>query len=248
MKSFILIVCMTFFLGAQQNIITFSSKDGISITAKTYIENSKENPFIILFHQAAWSHGEYQEIAPKLNELGYNCLAIDLRSGGEVNGIVNQTHKNAKENGKSTNYIDAYVDMHAALDFVIKTYNPKNLIIWGSSYSAALSLKLAVENTGKVHGVLSFSPGEYFAELGKSSTFITNSVKELKCPVFITSAKNEKSKWESIYEAIPTKDKTYFLPETKGNHGSRALWQKFEDNKDYWIAVNNFLDKYFKVK
>ena len=232
----------------QIDIITFPSKDGINITAREYIKNPLENPFIILFHQAGWSHGEYIEIAPKLNRMGFNCLAIDQRSGGEVNGIENQTFNAAKNKVKSTTYIDAYVDMQAALDFVLMKFNPKKLIIWGSSYSAALSFKLGAENTDKVDGVLSFSPGEYFAKLGKSKSFITESAKELRCPVFITSAKNEKPKWESIYKAISSVDKTYFLPNTKGNHGSRALWEKFDDSKDYWKAVKSFLQKYIPTK
>ena len=249
MRLIILLIFVPLIIFANQDdIITFPSQDGITITAKIYIVNSIENPIIILFHQAGWSHGEYNELAPKLNELGYNCIAIDQRSGGEVNGVINQTYKIAKENEKSTTYVDAYVDMQATLDYVIKTYNPNKLIIWGSSYSAALSLKLAAENSGKVDGVLSFSPGEYFTKLGKTKTFITESVVELTCPVFITSAKNEESKWKSIYSAIPSTDKVFFLPETKGNHGSRALWAKFEDSKDYWKAVIKFLQQYFPIK
>jgi pimeloyl-ACP methyl ester carboxylesterase len=249
MKLLILLIFVPLIIFAKQDaIITFPSQDGLTITAKTYIVNPKENPFIILFHQAGWSHGEYKEIAPKLNKLGYNCLAIDQRSGGEVNGVVNQTYKNAIEKKKSTTYLDAYVDMQAALDYVIKKYNPDKLIIWGSSYSAALSLRLAAEYIENVDGVLSFSPGEYFEKLGKSKTFITESVEDLKCPVFVTSAKNEKSKWESIYNAILSKDKTYFLPESKGNHGSRALWEQFEESEDYWKAVTKFLQQFFLFK
>ena len=60
-------------------------------------------------------------------------------------------------------------------------------------------------------------------------------------PVFITSARNEKKSWWGIYEAIGTEKKQYFLPETSGNHGSRALWDKFSDSKDYWKAVTSFL-------
>lgn len=241
----ILFVCNILIAG-ESNIIKFSSKDSILITAKTYFTKSKENPLIILFHQAGWSYGEYNEIAPKLNQLGYNCIAINQRSGNEVNGVKNQTNINAKEKGKSTNYLDAYIDMEATLDYVHKMYAPKILIIWGSSYSAALSLKLAAEYEEIVDGVLSFSPGEYFEKLGKSKTFIIESAANLKCPVFITSAKNEKDNWEPIYNAIPSKDKIYFLPKTKGNHGSRALWEEFKDSKDYWTAVKQFLMNNFK--
>lgn len=246
MLKIILSICIPFILFSnQQQHIKFPSKDGINISADLYLLNENKAPFIILFHQAGWSSGEYKEIAPKLNDLGYNCIAINQRSGGEVNDVLNQTYELAKEKGKSTTYIDAYVDMQAALDYVVKTYKPHQLIIWGSSYSAALSLKLVSDNPEKVGAVLAFSPGEYFSKLGKSETFITDNVKNLKCPVFITSAKNEKSYWEKIYKAIPSKNKSFFLPETDGNHGSRALWEKFDNNKDYWKAVKKFLQKHF---
>ena len=37
--------------------------------------------FIVMFHQAGWSRGEYREIAPKLVAKGYRVLAVDQRAG-----------------------------------------------------------------------------------------------------------------------------------------------------------------------
>ena len=72
---------------ALKDTIRFPSEDGLMVTADLYIEkNEKDAPFIILYHQAGWSRGEYAQIAPRLNALGFNCLAVDLRSGGKVNG------------------------------------------------------------------------------------------------------------------------------------------------------------------
>ena len=248
MRLIKIIFLLPLFLSANSNdIISFESKDSLLISAKPYIVSSQPIPFIILFHQAGWSHGEYQEIAPRLNELGYNCLAVDLRSGGQVNGIINKTNKIATEQKISTTYLDAYVDMQSALSYVINIYSPKKLIVWGSSYSASLVLKLASENSKKINGAIAFSPGEYFAKLGKSKKFITESVSELKCPVFITSAKNEHKNWINIYESVASKNKTFFLPKTEGNHGSRALWEKYEDNVSYWNALQNFLDTFFPI-
>ena len=244
--SFLLVIS-ALFANDDKNIITFISEDSIKIYAKSYIKYSDNRPFIILFHQAGWSHGEYNEIAPTLNELGYNCLAINQRSGGEVNNTINLTNKNAKELGKSTTYIDAYPDMRAALKFVQYNYKSEKIIVWGSSYSAALSLKLASEFDKEIHGVIAFSPGEYFSKFGKSKTYITQSAKNINVPAFITSAKNEKNYWQNIYESIPSKNKTFFLPETEGNHGSRALWQQFNDSIEYWNAIKKFLNQYFPV-
>lgn len=224
--------------------IRFKSEDGLEITADLYMPHNLKTPFIILFHQAGWSRGEYAEIVPKLNQLGFNCLAVDQRSGGEINGVENQTHQQAIQAGKATNYLDAYRDMVATAKFVKSRYAEEKMIVWGSSYSAALVLKLVSEHSDIIDGVLAFAPGEYFAK-AKGSSFIKKAASILQCPVFITSAKSEKSNWQAIFDAIPSKAKHNFVPESKGNHGSRALWKKFTDSKDYWSSVNNFLKKYF---
>jgi len=239
------ILLFTSFLGFSQNIqtITFPSKDGLVLTADLYMLHEKSAPFIILFHQAQWSRGEYQEIAPQLNILGFNCLAVDLRSGGEVNGVKNQSFIQAQERMISTKYIDALPDIESAVEYALKYYVDGKIIIWGSSYSSALVLKYAGDNVDKVDAVLSFSPGEYFSSQGKSKQWITESATNITQPVFITSARGEKATWWGIFEAIKTENKEYFLPTSAGNHGSRALWDKFGDSVYYWDAVENFLNK-----
>ncbi|WP_299799800.1 alpha/beta fold hydrolase [uncultured Maribacter sp.] len=219
-----------------QKTIDFPSKDGLLITADYYEAKGSET-FILLFHQAGWSRGEYKEIAPKLNTLGYSCLAIDQRSGGAVNSVTNQTNQRAVEAGKEVKYLDAFQDIEATVAYVKKTYTPKKIVIWGSSYSSSLVLKYAGDYPDSVDAAMAFSPGEYF---GKDD-FIKNSAAHIKVPTFITSAQNEQDNWAAINDAIPTTTKVTYVPATKGNHGSRALWEKFEDNDGYWNAVKNFL-------
>jgi len=77
-----------------QKKVTFSTSDGLTITADLYLKD-KDLPFILLFHQGNYSRGEYKEIAPKLLNLNYNCLSVDLRSGGKVNFVENETYLDA---------------------------------------------------------------------------------------------------------------------------------------------------------
>ena len=237
-SALFMVLCV---FGHAKETIQFKTTDGIEMTADLYLTASLENPFIILCHQAGWSRGEYLEIAPKLNQLGYNCLAIDQRSGGSVNDVANETHKQAKAKKLGTNYVDAEADILSAIDYVKQTY-PKasKLILWGSSYSSALVLRI----TGKrqdIDGVLAFSPGEYFARFNKPLDYIQRSAKHIKVPAFITSKRTEKNNWWNIYQSMTSKSKTYFLPKKSGQHGSRALWEKFEEHEDYWKAVKSFL-------
>ena len=227
--------------------ISFPSGDGLEITADVYrTHEDPETPFIVLFHQAGWSRGEYLEIAPRLNEIGFDCMAVDQRSGGEVNGVVNETHARAVKGEMKTEYIDALPDMMAALGFARENFAEGALIAWGSSYSAALVLKIAGDHAELVDGVASFAPGEYYEAAGKPATWIQDSAVKIEDPVFITSARREHGQWEAIFEAIPVDEKIGFVPETEGNHGSRALWTRFEDSPAYWKALEPFLARFLE--
>jgi hypothetical protein len=82
MKNLILILLITFSVQIKaQEKVSFKSSDGLEITADKYFTDSESAPLILLFHQAGWSRGEYNESAPKLNKLGFNCIAFAQRSG-----------------------------------------------------------------------------------------------------------------------------------------------------------------------
>lgn len=247
MKHYLLIMVL-FFSGisygetlVQSETIRFKSNDGLEMAAELYLSHPKSALFIILFHQANWSRGEYAEIAPRLNSMGYNCMAVDLRSGGSINDIPNITRQNALKAMKETQYVDAIPDMLAAIDYARKNYAHGKLVVWGSSYSAALGLKLCGDNRDKIDAVVAFSPGEYFSSQGKARDYITSSAINITQPAFISSARDEKNNWWGIYVAIPSDRKQYFLPESVGNHGSRALWSQYSDAKGYWKSVSEFL-------
>lgn len=228
----------------QSETVQFKSMDNVTITADLYVSKPATAPFIILFHQAKYSRGEYVETAPRLNEMGFNCMAVDLRSGGEANGIVNKTWRYADSLGFETRYVDAYNDMRAALSYVKRKYPGAKIILFGSSYSASLAIKLASDFPSGISGVIAFSPGEYFSKYGWSRTIIESAASRIKCPVFITSGREERESWQKIYDAIPVQTKVAFVPEANGKHGSKALWKVFPESTEYWVALTNFLKRY----
>ena len=228
----------------QEKTVQFKTFDKVIVTADLYTPNPASSPFIILYHQANYSRGEYLEIAPKLNAMGFNCMAVDLRSGEEVNGVDNETWKFADSLHMETRYIDAYTDMRAAVSYVRSKYPSAKVFLLGSSYSSSLAIKLASDFPKGISGVIAFSPGEYFSKFGWSRTIIENSASRIKCPVFITSSVNERESWKKIYDAIPTQTKVSFLPATGGKHGAKALWAAFPESTQYWNALKAFLMKY----
>ncbi|MCX7955142.1 MAG: dienelactone hydrolase family protein [Bacteroidales bacterium] len=220
-----------------QEIITFPSKDSLIITATLY-EEDPSYPYIVLFHQAGFSRGEYKETAPKFTNLGYNCLAVDLRSGEHVNSVYNETAKRAKDKKLPTEYLDAKQDIEAAIDFAYKK-SKKPVVVVGSSYSASLSLIVA-KNNPKVKAVVAFSPGEYF---GKALN-VQNSLKNFDKPVFAACSQREYSYVVTLLSNVPENLKTIFKPaEHQGEHGSKCLWASNPSSKEYWLAILMFFNK-----
>ncbi len=226
--------------------IEFSAEDGNLITADVYWKDKEDHglPFICMFHQAGYSRGEYAEIAPRLVELGYNCMAVDARSGGEFAQVENLTAKRLLDAGKpvGNNFMRAYPDVVAALKYARENFADGKLIAWGSSYSASLVFKADADNEGLVDGILSFSPND----LTKwTRDWIIKSAESIKHPVFITSARRERVRWKRLSETIPEDQVTTFVPAGAGRHGSSALLKSTRDHEAFWTAVEEFLQEKF---
>jgi dienelactone hydrolase len=216
--------------------ITFNSLDNLPITANLYFVN-EQFPFIVLCHQAGYNKSEYAETALKLNDNGFNCLAIDQRSGGQVDGTFNETNRLALQKNKLTTYLDAEQDIVAAVNYIAKKYNTK-IILFGSSYSGSLALKIAKENVN-VKAVIAFSPGEYFGD----KLNLTLTIKDLNKPMFVSSSKDEAPEVSNLIKNVSSDIKVQFIPKGNGVHGASALMEKTPNNKEYWEALLAFLNK-----
>ena len=219
-------------------VVDFKSGDGLEIQGNLY-EIGKNEPVILLMHQAGYNRMEYVDIAPKLNEIGFNCLAIDLRSGGKFDGKPNVTSQRAKAKGLEPVFIDAQQDVKAAIDFLYKKYN-QDIIIWGSSYTSSLALLEGVHND-HVKAILSFSPGDYFKDAAPSLATVFANIDK---PFFVTSSKNEAKAITALRGESKLKaNQSQFIPESGGYHGSRVLWEGQPGAEEYWAAVTDFLNK-----
>jgi dienelactone hydrolase len=212
--------------------LTLTAADGGKIFAK-YYDTSAPKALILAFHQAGSNKAEYATIAPRLVKAGYSVLAIDQRSGGSMFGGKNET---IAARGKSTGYRDGKIDMEAALAWAQDKGVP--VIIWGSSYSAALSYVLAAENPGKVAALLSFSGGDYFPDVKSSAAKLT-------IPIFATSdtSSGETGDARAIQAVSPSRNKVQFIPKLSGKHGSQTLIAEKNPKgaEENWAAVLAFL-------
>ena len=87
-----------------------------------------------------------------------------------------------------------------------------------------------------------FSPGEY---LGTAS--VTGAAKQLKMPIFVTSASNsaEIAEARAILAASPGTDKVQFVPKS-GVHGASTLREDTNraGSAENWAAVEAFLSRF----
>lgn len=216
--------------------VEFPSKDGLLISADWY-PVSTEMPVVLLCHQNRFSRGEYIETALKLNKFGFNCLAIDQRTGNEVNGITNETAARAKAKGLSVEFEDSKQDIEAAVDYLFSIHKQK-IILLGSSYSASLALIIANQDD-RVKAVAAFSPGEYFSD----KQYVKSSINGLNKALFLSSSREEAAKVTDLVQDVNSRIKVQYIPKTAGDHGSKVLWSSSPENQEYWITLMNFLDK-----
>lgn len=210
---------------------TFSSADGLEITADQYFV-SDTLPYILLFHEQESSRGEFTAIAQRLCKMDYNCLAVDIRNGGNTNSISNETAKRCRESRCAQGAQDVELDMQAAVDYALSK-SSRPVILLGSGANASLCLKMAGENEA-VRAVIALSPGEYFLPVLN----IQELASQLEKPVFITSSKPEFPYASELSSGIPESHLTLFKPELgDGGRGSRALTKENQYSSEYWLAL-----------
>ena len=233
--------------------VSFQSQDGLEVSADFY-KVSQTAPTILMFHQSVSSRGEYKTIAPKLQETGFNCLAVDLRWGKKDfwNKIPNKT---AERNGTypiidhyedTETYqvekvwpiiFDAYQDMEASLQYLSERGYNESKLVMGSSFSAMLAFKLA-QQYKEVAAVLAFSPGEYHPT---RDSLLASWAKDVSIPVYL-SAGGSKDELDMVEQVASTLSKSVDkkLHQSKGRHGASVLI----DHKEDWPPLLNFVERF----
>lgn len=221
--------------------VTLTAADGVKIFGEFWPAAAPQAPLILAFHQAGSSHAEYTPLAPRLNRAGFHVLAIDQRSGGIEFGGRNKT---VAALGRSSSYDAALPDLEAALAWGKAKAGGAPVLVWGSSYSAALVFRLAAKHPADVAGLLAFSPGEY---LGKKNA-VSAAAQAVRVPVFIDQSidADEIEQSRVILQATASQDKTQFVPARAGVHGSATLRtdRNAAGAEENWAAVLAFLAKF----
>jgi len=236
--ALLLLASMAVATASSAQVVTFKASDGQKVFAQLYSANKKSKGIILMFHQAGSNRSEYSPIATQVIKLGFDCLAVDQRSGGNMWNATNQT---AAQYRQVNNYLSAYQDMEGALDWA-KSRNYPKIIAWGSSYSASLVLRLMSEHPEIAAGLV-FSPGEYFDQ----KDLVASWNRKVKSPVLFAFSKSEALNGGlKLYQSAgksPRRSRDTMLANKEGIHGSSTLRQDRnpKGNSTYWTGVETFL-------
>lgn len=213
--------------------VALTAADGVRIDGLLY-RAAAPRATVLLFHQAGSSKGEYATIAPRLVAAGYDALAIDQRAGGTLFG----PNATVARLGRSAGYGEARRDLEAALAWGTRRGRP--VVLWGSSYAAALVFEVAAAHPAQEAAVLAFSPGEYLTRPGQ----VRAAAAKVRAPVYVTSASGraEVDAARAILAASPSHLKVQQVP-TRGVHGSSTLIEARNPAgaEANWASVRSFL-------
>jgi pimeloyl-ACP methyl ester carboxylesterase len=216
--------------------LSLRAADGVQVFGSLVPAMARRRGTLLLFHMAGSNRGEYAPIQPELARQGFDSLAIDQRSGGTLWGQRNET---AAALGRDPGYAAALPDLRAALAWARQRDASGPVLLWGSSYSAALVFLLAAEAGPAVGGLLGFSPGEYFAGIS-----VRAAAARCACPAFVTSASDsqEIGAAAQLLAAVTGSPKRQYRPRL-GLHGSATLRADRNPSgaAEAWAAVNAFL-------
>ena len=216
-----------FFIGCTlgrmkgQEVVFIYSADSTKIRGDLYLRNHSF-PFIILCHGESTDRSEFYDIAPRLLNLNYNCLAIDMGTTG--------SHNYSLAGGQTS--------LRAAIAYV-RRFNSLPVILFGSSWSASLCLLESATNP-QIRAIVALSPGEYFLPRIRMSDV----VEKISQPVFICGTRAEFSYLQKMVEKRPDGEIALFQPEKgKGVHGAAALTGSDITKDEYWFALMMFFKK-----
>lgn len=231
------LVC-SFLPGMSQELVTYISPDKLTITADFYETEKDSHKWMLMFHQAEYSRGEYKEIARKMIKINYNCLAVDMRSGGEVNYVSNETATEAKNIGLPTTLFDCQKDILATIEYVKSRDKDAEIILFGSSFSASLCLLVAKQRPD-IKAVIAFSPGEFF----EPKIIVKNAIANLKIPVYAGCSKSEYNYVKDLLSKVKSPKMVIFKPEKgDGLHGAKNLWWESQTRNEFWLTLLFFLN------
>ena len=225
--------------GLDYNEVWFDTKDEIPIHGWS-IPGHADMPLIIFFHGNAANISHFVDILRYFNEMGFSTFIFDYRGFGKSQGQVIREE-------------DLYIDGRSAIDYLRnKGWQPSQMIYYGHSMGAAVSLQMGLETPPAA--VVLESPFTSMPDIAWHTAPITyaligwwaidaefdnfNKIGKLSVPLVIFQGCKDKivppKMAQRLYEHAREPKAIYFIP----NAGHSNLFQDGgEKYKNAWIDL-----------
>jgi len=198
--------------------VSLTTSDNIKIAADLY---GVKNPvgFLVLVHMMPSAKESYTDLAERLQNLGYESLAIDLRGHGE-----SDDGPNGYLNFSDSQHQKSIFDLEAAADYLIKNReaSPDKIYFIGASFGANLVLQYISEHSEHKTAIL-LSAGLNYRGV-KTEPLIKNLKIEQK--VFFVSSRDDDSNTQEnqkLYDSVAAGSQKKIQIYDSGGHGTDLL-------------------------
>lgn len=207
-----------------------TTKDGVKIVANVYdAGNRKIEGWLILSHMMVATKESWRDFAVKMQNLGYESLAIDLRGHGESRAEGSEDGKIKRFNCRDFSdgeHQKSILDLESAVDYLIKERRAtsEKIVFVGASIGANLSLRYISEHREFKKAVL-LSPGLDYKGI-KTEPMVKNLKSDQK--IFFVSSRDDEIK-DNAEENQKLYDLTFANTVSKikiyefGGHGTEML-------------------------
>jgi len=165
--------------------VSFTTTDSIKIAATFYKAQKPNGVAVILLHMRARDRSTWEDFAGKLNDAGFDALAIDFRGHGESGGPrVDQFTEQ--------DYQNLTLDVAAAEQY-LKSKDPKvKIVLAGASIGANTALNYAAQNPN-IAAIVLLSLGIDYKGVKTDETS-----KQISAPVFLATSSDDPQSYQGL--------------------------------------------------
>ncbi|MGF1572371.1 MAG: alpha/beta hydrolase [Sumerlaeia bacterium] len=151
--------------------LMLETKDGVLLGATyTHTHMQQNAPLAILIHEERGNRRDFDVFAQVLRDNGISTLAMDLRGHGESRKLANGDdirYEDFQQDVNSDSYRQMVFDLEAVLDWAESNnlVDSQGIYIIASKMGATVACMSAVQNSGRLKGVVLVNPEAFFRKI-----------------------------------------------------------------------------------
>jgi alpha-beta hydrolase superfamily lysophospholipase len=235
-------------MGLDFDEVWFNTTDGVQLHG-WLIPGPPGSPLVIFFHGNSANITHFVDLLQYINEMGFSAFIFDYRGFGKSHGQLKREE-------------DLYIDGRGAIDYLKKKgWQPSQMIYYGHSLGAAVSLQMGLE-TPPAAAVLE-SPFTSMADIAWHTAPVTyaligwwaidaefdnlNKIKNLSVPLVILQGAEDKivppKMALRLYKQAREPKMIYFIPNGGHNNlfqvGGKKYKTAWMDLVRNWVSTQN---------